>query len=755
MAIDPAVPRDVANVYVKPNKTFFPAKIPVNHNQLRHIISSPRTNYLFYAKLRDVYCVDLSTNTRSHVQELPFEARCTATAHGFFCAGDERGYFAFIPLPESISTRSFSPTDSVQDDASSFSPRPGVRVEHPGGDIMNSISIHKISHPAPGIASDTVAVLTNNDKFVRLFSLTREIVIDVDEYSWAMNHASISPDGMRLAVVGDHEYLKLYRRTNHTKHYRWKDPSREMCYTYEHQLTFPLHKPNASSSSAYFTTAWSPNGRLCATASEDGYITLLNVDALDEVEDGADPVVTVVPSSRPNTTPGAVRTMAFSPEPWDLLIWVENFGRVCVGDLRQALLTREIVKLDSSANGVERVELEDVDEAEASPDVQNHLEHVSTLPLWVLARRAASMIRSLTIRQQERRRRGELGADQDLSTLAHGLTEHERQVLENLRITRRREEALNNSSEEALAILRRHSAQSRPSPRSITYNPSQRNQDESRELSRLLPSWMVLGADPFQATASTSPQYTQELPRSLLLGDQNRVTQSPRRTTDDSSDPWHTIEAAIDNASSGETYASIASRYLRWSNRDLPGEPNVTDPSLSNTNLPSTATGVTLPSLRERLPELSELNASLRTLDDAQRRRNMMWRGLSRQLARDEESPRPLQRASDAAGRARDELIRARDLERINAGRNSVFLRNDSGALRRLGMRMAASEAAQFSRVYGIPMSEEEEVEMGDGTTGVALGDGGRQLYVGTETGIWVLDMDFAARKGREVYEFA
>ena len=74
-----------------------------------------------------------------------------------------------------------------------------IRLEKIGTDIVNSISIHKL--PADGHGQDEiVAVLTNNDKTVRVYSLTQNLELAVLDLPFAMNHATISPEGDHAVV---------------------------------------------------------------------------------------------------------------------------------------------------------------------------------------------------------------------------------------------------------------------------------------------------------------------------------------------------------------------------------------------------------------------------------------------------------------------------------------------------------------------------------------------------------------------------
>lgn len=61
-------------------------------------------------------------------------------------------------------------------------------------------------------------------------------------------------------------------------------------------------------------------------------------------------MITVFGASRPNEQFGAVRDMAFSPGPVDLLAWTEDRGRVGVADIRAGFDSRQILYLDKDNN---------------------------------------------------------------------------------------------------------------------------------------------------------------------------------------------------------------------------------------------------------------------------------------------------------------------------------------------------------------------------------------------------------------------
>ena len=832
-------PHNVEN-FVHPRRTWYSSKIPNAHNQLRHMASAPQADIIYFANKKDVFKIETASQKRKHVTELPFEPKCTATGHGFFCAGDDKGYFAYLRIPEGATPLTHA-SDSPLADLAAASQRLGyssllddpaflgqifpsrTRIERIGRDIMNSISIHRIRSPIPGVDDDVVALITCNDKVVRIWSLTRDQEQVVDEFPQPMNHATMSPDQQRLVIVGDHDVIYFYRRHDiqanlqHLKRTRDKEIS---WYSWHQERMFQLPTGSRFDSLAYFTTAWSDSGKLCATASESGYITVFDTNMIADAEDVMDCVLTIVPSSRPQTAAGAVRTMCFAPDPWDYLVWAENNGRLCVGDLRSRLVVRQLVKLDPKVEGTTKVSLTDTNCTPSSA-----LDHSGVD--WEME----------FIRQRQR----ELGSDVDsyasMSSSLHrrsdypihrdsGLDEDERQILDNLRTSRERNEA----HQAALRDLQ--GTTSSPSPRSISYLPGARNVDrhEARtapspgthtpipgtgsgsELARLRQDAAVL--DTLRNYMRESNETHHRSPRQQLASPARRRTGPnpvmPSSTADmpnlDSSeeprgsDPWRTIEAAISRVrdEGPETYANMARDAVSRVRGDHP----VQDPYLNlpplmqslggnershsslnavNVNLPansssrgtSTATGVTLPSIRDpplqhsaserptsllRPREITSsaameppsLLGSDPQLGQLERQRQML-----RQRERDQDRERSQERQRERERSWRREALAARQYE--------------TGLLRRVGVApplrvMNPQEAAMHRRVYALPANEAEREEWGIGTAGVMIpplpngsneGDasarmvasGSRTVFVGTEDGILELKLDFQSRK--------
>lgn len=185
-----------------------------------------------------------------------------------------------------------------------------------------------------------------------------------------MNHASISPDGQLLVAVGDEPKAFFCRRvassisTADKEDFAWQ------------QVAEVILSP-AVPNDACFTTAFSPSGHVCAVAQQSGVITVFDTSKIHEDMEPNDAVIEVLRSSRPSSTRdcvGAVRSMSFSPAPWDLLAWAEDRGRVCVTDLRSLCRTRQTVDLDLDSPSINRASVTDVTEEHSMTTEQRQLE---------------------------------------------------------------------------------------------------------------------------------------------------------------------------------------------------------------------------------------------------------------------------------------------------------------------------------------------------------------------------------------------
>ncbi|TKA31421.1 hypothetical protein B0A50_02267 [Salinomyces thailandicus] len=464
-------------------KTFYPVRIPVSHWQLRHFISSPEHDLLFYASGHDIYCLNTATKKRKHIATLPFEARCTASGYGYVCVGGEDdGHFATIKLEGSGArsvdvdealpiddrwrrTQSQQRRDQQSEIGDGMDRRAAsVKVERIGEEIVNSISIHRIQDEDAHL-DDIVAVLTNNDKTVRVYSLPQKLETTVLDLPFAMNHATLSPDGRMLVAVGDFNQAYFFQRELQEVPPQIPKPHNRLTSgSVEWTLTsvVNLHIGTPENTTGFFTTAWNESGRLVAVGSEGGYITVFDTEMLQSSDyEDEEAIVAVVPSSRPDLPqphPGAVRSMMFAPDPWDLLVWAEDQGRVCIGDLRTGLKSKQIVNLEPKDEALRRVVYEDVspentpiymdqggrdvDDLEADfirryRQAPDNATAVNFATEYIEARRRQRQHRQDVLRQGIGARARPVRLEDD----PQGLTVREQQILETLRTTRQREEA--------------------------------------------------------------------------------------------------------------------------------------------------------------------------------------------------------------------------------------------------------------------------------------------------------------------------
>ncbi|KAF1965426.1 hypothetical protein BU23DRAFT_24809 [Bimuria novae-zelandiae CBS 107.79] len=612
MAVDDSLSRDT-DTFVLPSKSFYPLKIPIAHYQLRHFISSPEPDLIYYASNRDdpgrdgasdVYCLNATTHTQTKIAELEWEARCTIAGHGYVCVGGaDDGHFAAIKV------MGFPPTSSTPVDALlplDFPNRPTLprpaglsSLERPdyqkiGDDIVNSISIHKL--PAEGDKEeDVVAVLTNNDKTVRIYSLTRKQEVTVLDFPFPMNHATISPDGQFLVAVGDMHNGFFFERNkdkkaNIMKNLEGRVESTPPDWTLLHEVC--LYVPTGSHIEGYFTTAWSPSGRLCAVGSECGYISIFDTELLERCEYGEDALVKLVSSTRPDLTygAGAVRTMIFSPAPWDFLIWSEDQARVCVADLRSGVKVKQVLTLDPKDEDTERVEIANFEVEELS-DLRREADFIRTYRHTLNADgtdAAANLANDYNDSADRRRLHRQLGVV-DSDNDPYGLTATERRVLEALRTTRpRREEpgitsrSVNYFTSSIIEGTRDAEAPPRSTARTqladtftefVSEITRRSTQSSERTVPRRRASLVLrdLSADPLPAldSASETPTHLRgNITGGATTRSPNPITAGLRRDTNETiastDEAWRTIEAALaHNARATDSGRASAAPELR------------------------------------------------------------------------------------------------------------------------------------------------------------------------------------------------
>ena len=590
-----------------------------------------------------------------------------------------------------------------------------VKLERIGEEIVNSISIHQI-HDEETHLYDVVAVLTNNDKTVRVYSLTHALETCVLDLPFPMNHASISPDGTTLVAVGDSNQAFFYTRTLSQPPPQIPKPHNRLNTTavnWDLSSIVHLRAGDPTSQPGYFTTSWSPNGSLVALGSEGGYITVFDMDifaqcASDEAEDA---IVATIPSTRPNIVaalhPGAVRSMVFSPEPWDLLIWAEDQGRVCIGDLRTGLKTKQVIELKLDEEGLKKIELEDLEaevvvESDRLDDLQQEIRN---------RYREVPTLRYSATEDDPR-----------------GLTAHEQQILEALRTTRQREEARTQGS----------------TPRSINYtsaglfsaHTSNRTSAAARssETSRPFSDVLVNHNDPYAAF----PELSRTSQR-----DTTETREREGATGDNTLPPLHSIQ-----------------EYLLL--RDREREASSTFTSDRGTIRRVGAGGVPIwTSTAATIPPHATRASTTTTATRDETEEDNPWRTISNamSLARGPlfESPRSID-ASTRQSREREAMVRTEQLRRMASQRERLRglrreFENGTDAAQSLydtltSLRgVTSARPTAFHDGYEMLMRRTgREATIGVRTAGLAISHDGRKLWAACEEGIFEIDLQVKLR---------
>lgn len=373
---------------------FYPLDIPVPHAQLRNFISTVDRDWLYYASGHNIYALHLPTRRTAWLVTIPFAPRCLTAGLGWVCLGGERGGdCAFVQLnernehnPESghhVDSRlplslpdtnkesgggdadDTRPIPQLVAPEAEFKFQPDLLVQELGGDIVNSITIHDLSNTGLSERNEPIALLSNNDKTVKIYSLAQRKVVAELLHPFQMNYALVSPDSNVLAAVGDGNRAFFYRRK----------PSKRPSGACPSTTSVPEHFPrnewqlfaipklpvgDRMNDDHSFAITFSPSGHLCAISSQGGMISVFDMDVLNTLteEEESDRAFLCTFKSSRSAIWGFVRSMEFSPEPWDLLAWSEDHGRVGVADVRQAFCRRQILQLDPEQ--AEKLDVEDV-----------------------------------------------------------------------------------------------------------------------------------------------------------------------------------------------------------------------------------------------------------------------------------------------------------------------------------------------------------------------------------------------------------
>jgi len=313
---------------------------------------------------------------------------------GWICCGGENGEFTIIrevgPRTSSPGTASASddnanrdPSDTLLTSDSSASPAVtaeasmtelrrdmlniveqitgGVKVWSAsnykfGSQRVNCITIWQppkppSDYPRPGRYTTPVAVLANNDRTVTIVNLHDGEAIDELEYPDFVNRSVISPDGSLLIAICDDPFLYIHIRCPVQGRRGGCDWVQLPRIRLKGQSVRDLSDCRGS-----FAACFSPSGRYLAVGTQYGTISIFDVAAF--ADPAQDPLVTYFNSARAPTDSGAVRDMAFSPGPYDILAWTEHRGRIGVADARTNFTKRQIISIEDHT-GYEHILLSD------------------------------------------------------------------------------------------------------------------------------------------------------------------------------------------------------------------------------------------------------------------------------------------------------------------------------------------------------------------------------------------------------------
>jgi WD40 repeat protein len=353
------------------------------------------------------------TKEREIVTTIPFEPISVTVSGGWLCCGGHHGNYTAIPLDDRRSGFDFSglepdarlPVDfdpirrSIFGESSSTSRRSrdiesplscdvqrfGIDAENKENDAINNcITLWFPPSSSSNLAyKKPVALLANNDKSLYVLDLEESEVLQRVTYPDCCNRAEISPDGELLVAVLDDAYLYIHQRKlssdpspglfNTKDNYKWAPSSRI-------QLHPEPKIDDESGTKGSFALSFSSSGKYLAAATQYGKIYVFEVDGL--TREDTKPVA-VFFSSRPGLRgerdiPGAVRCIAFSNGPIDLLAWTESNGRVGVADVRNLFLSRQLVLVDSRLDDAESVQVTEREKSADSPFLDPQLRPLRT-----------------------------------------------------------------------------------------------------------------------------------------------------------------------------------------------------------------------------------------------------------------------------------------------------------------------------------------------------------------------------------------
>ncbi|KHN98143.1 WD domain containing protein [Metarhizium album ARSEF 1941] len=356
------------------------------HWQLRSLISTEKGNIVYFpggSGSNHVQRLNTLTHECETIKLLTFAPRCLVAENGWLCCGSETGEFVAIKLEDAIESNR-QPLLGLHLDAET---RHQLNLE--GTDRDDSI-LALLAHarrssksliaktlklakdrvncvtlwfppalpPLDGAPyNEPVAVLANNDRTVVLVSLRgfdqndKVEPLDVVTYPDFVNRAILSPDGRILVAILDDPYLYVHERVETEVAAPTTPASDDSRCRWEQRQRILLksqRKDDSSDSRGSFAACFSPSGAQLAVGTQHGTISVFDTTLL--LDPCEEPLITTFKSSRPESGPGAIRDMAFSPGPFDILSWTEDRGHIGFADARSNFVVRQIVDINVKAD---------------------------------------------------------------------------------------------------------------------------------------------------------------------------------------------------------------------------------------------------------------------------------------------------------------------------------------------------------------------------------------------------------------------
>ncbi|KAI2465082.1 hypothetical protein F4781DRAFT_41069 [Annulohypoxylon bovei var. microspora] len=368
------------NLLLREGRKHYRSSVSPIHWQLRSLLSAERQHILYFpAGVNNTHIQRLDTSTREceTIKVISFHPRCLIASKGWICCGGESGELVVIResgnsdiQADNISRDYRSRLNSME--SSNMAEGPMLQLQRDmltvverinGSNKTWSASSYKVGTervncitmwhppkgngaPAPGQYDSPVAIVANNDKSITVIGLYEpDLHKDVLEYPDCVNRGVISPDGTLLVAICDDPYLYIHMRRSVTQHYHGVSRQSYKWVPVPRIRLKGEWEKDTSECRGSFAACFSSSGKYLAIGTQYGTISIF--DAVGLKDPDSDPLITYFNSDRAPEECGAVRDMAFSPGPHDLLAWSEHRGRIGVADARTNFKRRQIIPLRS------------------------------------------------------------------------------------------------------------------------------------------------------------------------------------------------------------------------------------------------------------------------------------------------------------------------------------------------------------------------------------------------------------------------